>query len=168
MKKDIIIQDYFGALTLIRSKKDDELTIFLVDDDEFYLKLVKTQLQVNPKFSIYTFTSGEECLDFVEAEPDLIILDYHLDGKMPFAQKGDVIYLKLKDKLPKVEIFLVSTDKKVEFIDGIKKLNLQNGVLFKDEQALNKIKSKSGQLLERKTTLFHKIITKLFGSDNRV
>ena len=75
----------------------------------------------------------------MEINPDLVILDYHLDGKYAYAQKGDVIYEKIKRKTPQTEVVIVSSDHKLAFIEGIKK-RVPNGIMFKDSYTLKKLK----------------------------
>lgn len=146
MKKDTIVSDYYGGLYFIQKSKDKEITIFVVDDNEIYLNLLKEELSENPKFSVYAFTTGEECLNYLELNPTLVILDYHLDGKQPHAQKGDIIYVKIKEKLPSTEIVIVSSDHKLEFISDLRE-KTSNPVVFKDEQTVEKLKVESKKIL---------------------
>jgi len=44
MKEEIIIQDYHGGLNYIEKNKNQQLTIFIVDDNEVYLNLLKEEL----------------------------------------------------------------------------------------------------------------------------
>lgn len=137
MKTHAIIQDYYGATNFIELNKDREITIFIVDDNKVYLKLLKHSLK-RKNFTILTFTTGEECLNYLELEPDLVILDYHLDGVNPYAQKGDKISELITQKLPDTETILISSDEKFHFISNI---NFSNKVLFKDMSALKKLKN---------------------------
>ena len=109
-REEKILSDYYGALYHIKENKDKDLTIFLVDDDQFYLNLLEKQLSKNPNFEIFTFNTGEKCLNSLELKPDLIILDYHLDGKHSYAKKGDIIAKEIKKKLPKTETIIISSD----------------------------------------------------------
>ncbi|MBL4651849.1 MAG: response regulator [Flavobacteriales bacterium] len=153
MKKDTIIQDYHGGLYFIKGNKDKELTIFIVDDHEVYLNLLKEELSENPKFSIYTFTTGEACLDYLKLKPDLVILDYHLDGTHSYAKKGDVICEKIKEQLPQTEVVIVSSDHKLAFIAGLRK-KVPGGIMFKDSYTVEKLKHESGKLMKKRKKKF--------------
>lgn len=71
---------------MVKEKK----LIFVIDDDPLILALVKKNLE-DDFDEVRTFQYGEECLDDLEDNPDLIILDYlfvskegsdRMDGKM--------------------------------------------------------------------------------------
>lgn len=143
MKTHAIIEDYYGATNFIELNKDREITIFIVDDNKVYLKLLKHSLK-RKNFTILTFTTGEECLDYLELKPDLVILDYHLDGVNPYAQKGDKISKLINQKLPNTETILISSDEKFHFISNI---NFSNKVLFKDMSALSKLQKNVSSIL---------------------
>ncbi|PCI97179.1 MAG: hypothetical protein COB15_08210 [Flavobacteriales bacterium] len=143
-KNEIIYSDYHGALYHIEANKDVELTIFIVDDDPFYLKLLKTQLARNPKFEIFTFASGESCLNALELKPDLIILDYHLDGQHAFLKKGDVIAEEIKKLSPKTETIIISSDHKLALVDELNRPN----ILFKDSFVKEKVQTKFIDILK--------------------
>ena len=130
-----ILTDYYGALYYIKKNKDNELTIFIVDDDSFYLRLLEKQLSKNPKFEIFTFSSGEKCLNALQLNPDLVILDYHLDGKQSYPKNGDVIAKEIKKILPNTETIIISSDHKLALVDELN----QPTVLFKDGFVKEKI-----------------------------
>jgi len=132
-----ILADYYGALYYIKENKDNELTIFVVDDDEFYLKLLEAQLSKNPKFEVFTFPSGDKCLESLKLNPDLVILDYHLDGVKANQKKGDEIAIEIKKNLPKAEIIIISSDHKLALVDELS----QPKILFKDGFVKDKIHS---------------------------
>jgi CheY-like chemotaxis protein len=140
-----IIQDYYGATYFIEQNKDREITIFIADDNRVYLKLLKLALK-RKNFTILTFTTGEECLDYMELKPDLVILDYHLDGVNPYAQKGDKISEIILQQLPETEIIIISSDAKFKFISDI---NVSNRLMFKDEKASAKLQRKIGSLIDK-------------------
>ena len=61
-------------------KKEDKIKLFLVDDDAVFLKSLEIQFTTHGDFEIETCATGELCLKKLMDNPDLIILDYHLDG----------------------------------------------------------------------------------------
>ncbi|HSH66475.1 MAG TPA: response regulator, partial [Bacteroidia bacterium] len=56
-----------------------KIKIFLVDDDQMYLKALENEFKKNENFEIITYTTGEECLKNLHLNPDVIILDYFLN-----------------------------------------------------------------------------------------
>ncbi len=57
-----------------------KIKIFLVDDDPVYLKILEIQFLEHADLVIETFATGELCVASLVNKPDIIILDYHLDG----------------------------------------------------------------------------------------
>lgn len=145
MKTNMIIQDYYGATNFIELNKDRDITIFIVDDNRVYLNLLKLSLK-RKNFTILTFTTGEECLDYLELKPELVILDYHLDGVNPYALKGDKISELITQKLPETETILISSDEKFHFISNI---NFSNKMLFKDEHAFPKLQKSVASIVTK-------------------
>lgn len=149
MRTKNIVKDYYGASYFIDKNKDKDLIVFIVDDNIPYLNLLKKLLE-RPNFSIFTFSTGEECLEYLQLEPDLVILDYHLDGVNPYAMKGDRVAELIEQKVPSVEIIMISSDNKFNLISELHLSNTKN-VIYKDESAIGKIKIASEKLVEKST-----------------
>jgi CheY-like chemotaxis protein len=52
----------------------------LVDDDAVFLKSLEIEFLQHTDFIVETHATGELCLANLDKKPDVIILDYHLDG----------------------------------------------------------------------------------------
>ncbi len=65
-----------------------KIKLFLVDDDALFLKNLELEFLDNADFEIKTFPLGELCLKHLSDNPDVIILDYHLDGINKGAMTG--------------------------------------------------------------------------------
>lgn len=146
MEAKHIVKDYYGASYFIEKNKDKDLIVFIVDDNLPYLNLLKKLLE-RPNFSVFTFSTGEECLEYLQLEPDLVILDYHLDGVNPYAMKGDRVAEIIEQKVPNVEIIMISSDNKFNLISELHLSNAKN-VIYKDESAIGKIKMASEKIAE--------------------
>ena len=79
-------------------KTNKKIKIFLVDDDALFLKKSEIEFLNHGDFEIYTYATGELCLKSIDKNPDIIILDYHLDG----IQKGAMNGIDTLDKIKKV------------------------------------------------------------------
>jgi DNA-binding NtrC family response regulator len=90
--------------------KNEKLKIFLVDDDALYLKSLEIEFFNNADFEIKTFLSGELCLENLSLNPDIIILDYHLDGINPNAMNGLQTLTLIKEHKDIPVIMLSSQD----------------------------------------------------------
>ena len=88
--------------------------IFLVDDDELYLKLLSIELAQNASFHIVCFTTGELCLAALDQLPDVIILDYHLNGIDINAMNGIKTLEQIKEKNKDLPVIILSAQDKIE------------------------------------------------------
>jgi len=131
-----IFQNYYGALYHTMENIDKNLTIFIVDDDLFYRNQLKNELSKNTNFSIHTFSKGENCLNYLSLNPDLVIIDYQ-NGMHSYAKNGAIIAHEINHKLPNIEVIIVSSDQKITLINKLK--NRNNKTFFKDSYVYTKI-----------------------------
>lgn len=54
--------------------------IFFVDDDKMIINLLEYTFQSREQYDVKSFHSGEDCLDAMNLNPDLIVLDHILEG----------------------------------------------------------------------------------------
>lgn len=94
-------------------KKNKKL-IFCVDDDALFLKSVEIELQKDKSFKINTFSSGEKCLENLSAKPDIIILDYFLDGLNETAMNGLKTLDAIKEKDEDIPVIILSSQDSIE------------------------------------------------------
>lgn len=73
-----------------------KLKIFLVDDDALFLKNEELELNINNEFAIETFATGELCMQHLSKNPDVIIIDYWLNGINTEAMTGEQTLEKIK------------------------------------------------------------------------
>lgn len=93
---------------------NEKIKIFLVDDDAVYLKLLEIELLEHGDFEIQTFSTGELCLANLEHAPDVIILDYELNGIDKKAMNGLDILDKIKAYNPRIPVVMLSSQDKIE------------------------------------------------------
>ncbi|MBN2682690.1 MAG: response regulator [Bacteroidales bacterium] len=94
--------------------KDQKIKIFLVDDDKVYLKSLEIEFLQHADFIIETFTTGEDCLKSIENTPDVIILDYNLDGIVKNAMNGIETLDKIRAINPGIPVIMLSSQDKIE------------------------------------------------------
>ncbi len=92
----------------------NKIKIFLVDDDTVYLKMLEIQFQEHGDFDIECFTSGEACLENLSSKPDIIILDYLLDGVDRDAMNGISVLDKIKDNNKDIHVIMLSAQDKID------------------------------------------------------
>jgi two-component system OmpR family response regulator len=95
-------------------KNDELIKIFLVDDDVVFLKSLEIEFLEHANFTIETFTSGEACITHVASKPDVVILDYHLDGIDKNAMNGIQTLDKIKAANPDIQVIMLSSQDKID------------------------------------------------------
>jgi two-component system, OmpR family, response regulator len=95
-------------------KNENKITLFLVDDDAVFLKSLEIEFIHHTDFIIQTFATGELCIANLSKNPDIIILDYHLDGIDPNAINGIETLDKIKEYNPNIPVIMLSSQDKIE------------------------------------------------------
>lgn len=93
--------------------KDERIKIFLVDDDAVFLKSLEIEFLQNADFNIETFATGELLLENLAKNPDVIILDYHLNGIDLDAMNGIDTLDKIKAFNPKTPVVMLSSQDEI-------------------------------------------------------
>nr|MBK9652282.1 response regulator [Bacteroidota bacterium] len=96
------------------ANKVELVKLFLVDDDALFLKLLSIQFKEHANFEIETFTSGERCIQSLTHSPDVIILDYHLDGIDKKAINGIETLDRIKAFNPDIPVVMLSSQDKID------------------------------------------------------
>ena len=91
-----------------------KIKLFLVDDDALFLKALEIQFLDHGDFEIETFATGELCIQNLHKNPDVIILDYHLDGIDKTAMNGLKTLDKIKKNTIDIPVIMLSSQDKIE------------------------------------------------------
>jgi DNA-binding NtrC family response regulator len=95
-------------------KNGDKIKLFLVDDDALFLKSLEIEFLQHADFSIETFATGELCIENLSHNPDVVILDYLLDGIEKNAMNGIETLDKIKAFNPDIPVVMLSAQDKIE------------------------------------------------------
>jgi DNA-binding NtrC family response regulator len=85
--------------------------IFVVEDDEWYNRLLVHNLTLNPDYEVEAFTNATECLNNLHKAPDLITVDYRLPD-----MKGLELLKKIKEYNPEINVVLISEQDDIEVV----------------------------------------------------
>ena len=94
--------------------KYEKIKLFLVDDDSLFLKSLEIEFLQQADFIIETFATGELCIENLLHQPDVIILDYHLDGINRNAMNGIETLDKIKIFNPAIPVVMLSQQDKID------------------------------------------------------
>jgi two-component system OmpR family response regulator len=91
-----------------------KIKIFLVDDDAVFLKSLEIEFMQHADFAIETYATGELCIENLSRTPDVIILDYYLDGIDKKAMNGIETLDKIKAYNSDTPVVMLSGQDKIE------------------------------------------------------
>ncbi len=91
--------------------------IFIVEDSVVYKDLIVGHLKSKKFSNIKIFKSGGECIKELEQKPDLIILDYSIEG-----MSGLEFMRKVKETNPEIDFIFLSGQNDVEVAVKIMKI----------------------------------------------
>ncbi len=95
-------------------KNEHKIKLFLVDDDALFLKSLEIEFLQHADFTVETFSTGELCVENLSHNPDVILLDYHLDGIDKTAMNGIEALDKIKTINPDIPVVMLSSQDKIE------------------------------------------------------
>lgn len=95
--------------------------LFLVDDEPIQNEMLKDYLSERFLYNIKIFDNGEEALQNMSLNPEIIVLDYHLSAHKRDAMNGVDVLKKIKEKYPDTQVIMLSGQDKIEVAtDSIK------------------------------------------------
>ncbi len=126
------------------------INLYVVDDDDSLLTLVKNHLtrKFGQDVNVTTFNSGEACLEHINYETHIVILDYYLNG-----ENGLDILQMIKTINPHTEVIMLSNNEDmIAAIEAFKRG--ARDYVIKDTTSLKKI----SELINKKVVQFKTIV----------
>lgn len=120
--------------------QDIKKHIFVVDDDKMFATMLADHLEEQGHYAVTTFGTGEECLERLGENPDVIILDYYLDSNVPGAKNGLEILQDIHKNAPDQKVIMLSAQEHY----GVALQTIASGAVqyvIKDLQAFKEIDS---------------------------
>ncbi|HWY98331.1 MAG TPA: response regulator [Bacteroidia bacterium] len=93
---------------------EKNVKLFLVDDDALFLKSLEIKFIQHGNITVETFATGELCIANLSNAPDVIILDYHLNGIDKNAMNGIDTLDKIKAFNPDIPVIMLSSQDKID------------------------------------------------------
>lgn len=95
--------------------------IFLVDDEPIQNEMLKDYISERFQYQIKTFDNGEEAISNMSLNPEIIVLDFHLNAHLPNAQNGVEVLKRIKEMHPATQVIMLSGQDKIDVaIDSMK------------------------------------------------
>ena len=111
--------------------------IFIVEDNFLYTYVLEKGISEYGNFNISTYTTGEACLQNLQDNPDLIILDYNLDDEM----NGYQVFKQIHKQKPNVPVIILSSQEDIKVVADLLNEGVFDYIQKKDkEKAMIKLK----------------------------
>lgn len=95
--------------------------IFLVDDEPIQNEMLKDFISERFKYQIKTYESGDTAIADLHLNPEIMVLDYHLNAHLPDAQNGVEVLKRVKELHPSLQVIMLSGQDKLEVaVDSMK------------------------------------------------
>jgi len=88
--------------------RDGKTRLYLVDDDAVFLKNLEIEFREAGEFDISMFATGESCVAQLTDRPDIIILDYQLNGIDRDAMHGIDTLDRIKEFDASIPVIMLS------------------------------------------------------------
>jgi two-component system, OmpR family, response regulator len=119
--------------------KDKNIKITIVDDDPQMMMMLNDFIRRTfPSADILDHSTGEMALEKMDEEPDVIILDYHLDSVEEGAMNGLQVLQKIKERYPKVPVIFLSGQDQIEVASNTIRFGAYDYIV-KNESAMHRI-----------------------------
>ena len=93
------------------------IKIFVVEDHDWYNKLLVHTLSLNPDYEVKSFFNGKDCLNNLHETPDIITLDYRLPD-----MSGMDVLKRIKDENDEIQVILISEQEDINTVVDLLKL----------------------------------------------
>jgi len=109
-------------------KHEEAFNIFVVEDNEWYNKLLVHTLSLNPTYTVKSFFNGEDMLKEFNEYIHVVTLDYRLPDTT-----GDVLLKKIKAINPNCEVIIISEQSEIETAVELLKLGAYDYLVKSDD-----------------------------------
>lgn len=140
--------------------QEEQFRIYVVEDNEWYNRLLVHHLNMNPEYEVTSFLKGKELLKHLHELPDVITLDYRLPDI-----KGSDLLRKIREFDESIEVIIISEQEDIQVAVDLLREGASDYLIKNEEiqerlhNTIRKIKEKAG-LKKRIRALEKEVITK--------
>ena len=144
-----------------------QFTIFVVEDDEWYNRLLVHHLSLNPDYHVESFFNGKDLLAALHRQPDVISLDYKLPD-----MTGDTVLKRIKEVNDNIEVIIVSEQEEIETAVDLLKLGAYDYIVKSREireRLLNTVRNLRNKLgLKQRISQLESEVEKKYDFSNTI
>lgn len=135
--------------------------IFVVEDSEWYNRLLVHTLSLNPDYEIKSFFNGKDFLNSLVESPDIVTLDYRLPDIT-----GLEILKRIREDNPDVQVILISEQADIDTVVNLLKLGAYDYISKSEDikdRLLNTIRNiRNGIGLKREISTLRREVQKKY------
>ncbi len=143
------------------------LKIFVVEDNEWYNKILTYTLSLNPDCEVKSFFNGKDFLKCLDESPDIVTLDYRLPDI-----SGLEILKRIRQENSEIQVILISEQGDIETVVNLLKLGAYDYITKSDDikdRLLNTINNiQKGIGLKKEITALRREIQKKYSFQDNI
>jgi two-component system, NtrC family, response regulator AtoC len=141
--------------------------IFVVEDSEWYNRLLVHTLSLNPDYEIKSFFNGRDLLKNLHESPDIITLDYKLPDST-----GLELLTKIREENGDIQVILISEQGDINTVVNLLKLGAYDYITKSDDikdRLLNTVKNiRNGIGLKKEIITLRKEVQQKYSFSNTI
>jgi DNA-binding NtrC family response regulator len=102
--------------------------IFVIEDSEWYNRLLVHTLSLNPDYEIKSFFNGKDFLNCLFESPDIVTLDYRLPDFT-----GLEVLKRIKEENPDIQVILISEQEDINTVVSLLKMGAYDYISKADD-----------------------------------
>ena len=146
---------------------DKPFKIFVVEDSEWYNKLLVYTLSLNPDYEIKSFFNGNDFLNSLHESPDIVTLDYRLPD-----MTGLELLNKIRQENNEAQVILISEQSDINMVVTLLKMGAVDYITKSDdikERLLNTVKNiRDGIGMKREISTLRREIQKKYNFNKSI
>jgi len=134
-------------------EENSALKVFVVEDNEWYRKLLVHTVSLNPDYEVSSFETAKDLIAALDLQPDVITVDYRLPDML-----GTELIPKIREVCPEAAIIAISEQEDIETAVELLKLGAYDYIVKSNDirnRLLNTMQhvQKQSKLIKRIETL---------------
>jgi two-component system, NtrC family, response regulator AtoC len=143
------------------------IKIFVVEDHDWYNKLLVHTLSLNPDYEVKSFFNGKDCLNHLHETPDIVTLDYRLPD-----MSGMDVLKRIKEENDEIQVILISEQEDINTVVDLLKLGAYDYITKSNEikdRLLNTVQNiRKGIGLKKEISSLRREIQKKYSFKNTI
>ena len=107
---------------------ENPVKIFVVEDSEWYNRLLVHTLSLNPDYEVKSFHNAKDFLNCLSESPDIVTLDYKLPDLT-----GLEVLRRVREENPDIQVILISEQGDIETVVSLLKMGVYDYITKSDD-----------------------------------